>query len=181
MFYNDTEPQFAYFDQKGLQVKSFASLITADCPTKIDSFKGKSFSVLNSNTFVDINGDCKSDLIFTLEKDSKRTVEIWTGSVSTSMTISYCRSAYYQVPDNVGLLTFADIDRNGFLDLVYPILNKPYPTIGISFNLPQMTIDWEDDYCSTHSKLDMLKFFDRISEDFSSNDVFFNKEGNQDH
>lgn len=84
----------------------------------------RQLSIPNSNAFVDIDGDCLSDLVVSTINDSSNTafLEIWLnskGSFSLNNTI--------QLKEGVGITNFGDMDGSGTIDFVIPVC-KPFPT-----------------------------------------------------
>lgn len=79
-------------------------------------------------------------------------LEIWRGIVQND-TILYClsQSSVYELKNNLGLPSLVDIDRNGSLDIVFPVLESP-PKILVGLNKIPVAYDWTQDYCSTHIK-----------------------------
>ncbi|KAG9301641.1 hypothetical protein G9A89_016711 [Geosiphon pyriformis] len=76
----------------------------------------------HSNAFVDLNGDCLSDLFFTCQKDPNGpiTSQIWTNSKLNGF--DYSRS--YELPKGVGQVSFADMDGDGTIDMVFPVCEE---------------------------------------------------------
>jgi len=75
-------------------------------------------------------------------------MEVWKGWVNNS--IAYCLSSdnLKDLDDSIGVVSFSDVDRNGFVDLVFPINNpSQVPTISVVFNQIKVEIDWTYDYC----------------------------------
>jgi hypothetical protein len=107
------------------------------------------FSNPHSSALMDIDGDCFNDLIiFSVNPSTnKKQMEIWKGWVKNS--IAYCLSEIntYQLDNRIGLVSFADIDRDGFVDIVFPVDEFPTPTISVLFNQIKVNIDWTYDYC----------------------------------
>jgi len=80
-----------------------------------DAEKGKElckFSLPHSNAFIDLDGDCLSDLFVTCEGG---TYEIWKNTVDKGFVFS--KSG--KLPDNVGPISFADMDGDGTIDMVF--------------------------------------------------------------
>ncbi|ORX56668.1 hypothetical protein BCR36DRAFT_395605 [Piromyces finnis] len=80
-----------------------------------DTEKGKEIckiSLPHSNAFIDLDGDCLSDLFVTCENG---TYEIWKNTVDKGFVFS--RSG--QLPNNVGPISFADMDGDGTIDMVF--------------------------------------------------------------
>jgi len=87
-----------------------------------------------------------------IKYSEKRYLEIWRGVIHNNQ-IKYCltTSSLYDLNENLGLFSLADIDRNGSLDLVFPVLESP-PKILIAFNKKKISYDWTEDYCAIHVK-----------------------------
>jgi len=93
----------------------------------------------NSNAFVDMNGDCLADLVIISEDETSgiQYMEIWflTG---TSLTLSQI----IELPQGAGQISFADLDRDGTTDFLFPSC-YPSPTcsdvnsITIVYNVQQ--------------------------------------------
>jgi len=80
-----------------------------------DDEKGREickFSSPHSNAFIDLDGDCLSDLFVTCDNG---TFEIWKNTVDKGFVFS--RSA--QLPENSGPISFADMDGDGTIDMVF--------------------------------------------------------------
>jgi hypothetical protein len=80
-------------------------------------------------------------------------MEIWKGWKGDS--ISYCLySSNVKILDKkIGLVNYADMDRDGFIDLVFPIVDdKIKSTISIVYNQIKNDIDWSSDYCKERKK-----------------------------
>ncbi|PKK80668.1 hypothetical protein RhiirC2_649600 [Rhizophagus irregularis] len=74
----------------------------------------------HSNAFIDLNGDCKSDLFLTCQDTSgKLTYQIWTNTMD-----GYVFSKSGDLPQGVGQISFADMDGDGTLDMVFPVCNN---------------------------------------------------------
>lgn len=73
----------------------------------------------HSNAFVDINGDCLSDLIITSNNGS-RYLEVWLNS-DASGTPEFSLADILELPQGAGQVTFSDLDRDGTMDFVFPV------------------------------------------------------------
>ena len=94
-------------------------------------------------------------------------VEIWRGKVINNI-VGYCFSQEFKINGNkIGQFSFADIDRNGYIDLIFPI-SGTVPTLGIALNIIPVDVNWDEDYCSQHLGQISLPIFN-IAE-FSEND-----------
>ncbi|KAE8259615.1 hypothetical protein A4X13_0g905 [Tilletia indica] len=88
----------------------------------------------HSSAFVDLNGDCLADLFLVCQSPSSSsglTYEIWIAtnevpssssshSSSSSLTSGYVLSHSGDLPAGSGALSFADMDRDGTIDVVFP-------------------------------------------------------------
>jgi len=80
-----------------------------------DEEKGRELckiSLPHSNAFIDLDGDCLSDLFVTCENG---TFEIWKNTVDKGFVFS--RSG--KLPENTGPISFADMDGDGTIDMVF--------------------------------------------------------------
>ena len=77
-----------------------------------------SLAVPNSNAFVDLDGDCHADLVLTEAPDADGTVRasLWLYRNGT-----YVRHAALALPPGAGQLAFADFNRDGSIDVVFPV------------------------------------------------------------
>lgn len=66
----------------------------------------------HSNAFIDLNGDCLSDLFITCEDG---TFEIWKNTIDKGFIFS--KSG--KLPPNTGPISFADMDGDGTIDMVF--------------------------------------------------------------
>ncbi|CAD6914554.1 unnamed protein product [Tilletia controversa] len=84
----------------------------------------------HSSAFVDLNGDCLADLFLVCQSPSSSsglTFEIWIATndipsphSSPSLTSGYVLSHTGDLPAGSGALSFADMDRDGTIDVVFP-------------------------------------------------------------
>ncbi|KAI8324388.1 hypothetical protein GQ54DRAFT_238898, partial [Martensiomyces pterosporus] len=72
----------------------------------------------HSSAFVDLDGDCLADLFIVCEGSEE--YQIWTNSPA-----GFVYSQTGKLPSNAGPVSFADINADGSLDMVIPILGKP--------------------------------------------------------
>lgn len=79
---------------------------------------------------------------------------MWKG-VNVDGKTQYCLTTdtAFKLDASLSLFDIADIDRDGFLDLVFPINNSG--SIFVAFNKLNRTYDWADDYCATHNEADL--------------------------
>lgn len=99
-------------------------------------------------------------------------MEIWLGNLSektNNVTYSLDLDNIFSFDRNkIGLISFADIDNNGFMDMIYPINSLNSSQIGINYNkiMFRDNFTWDDNYCQTYYKQTDIqaKIFDPIGE-----------------
>jgi hypothetical protein len=140
-----------FFDNS---TKCDGNLVYSNLPLKID----------HSSAFIDLDGDCQNDLLIhssesyydpSLNTTIKRNLlEIWRGSLRNNQ-VTYClsKSAVYEIDERLGHFTVDDFNRDGLLDLIFPVLNTG--EILISYNKLNLEYDWSADYCTTHSNTNL--------------------------
>lgn len=106
---------------------------------------------------MDIDGDCTPDLLITSYDSGKKQkhLEIWRGRRDKNNSVKYClvqESVYPLVPE-LTIFSISDINRDGMLDLIFPI-GINFPKVLIAYNQVPLTFDWEEDYCAVHSSSD---------------------------
>ena len=141
-----------------------------------DNYNTLAINIDHSSAFVDIDGDCQNDLIIhstyfyydtSLNQTMKKSLlEIWRGSFKDSK-VQYCltKSSVYDLTDDLGPFTIDDFDRDGLLDIIFPILNTG--NVLIAHNKMKLTYDWSLDYCASHANLNLTNIpivFDAFSE-----------------
>ncbi|PRP77564.1 hypothetical protein PROFUN_00425 [Planoprotostelium fungivorum] len=78
---------------------------------------GRRLYTPHSNSFVDLNGDCLSDLVITsVDASNVRYVEIWL-----NVKDGFRHHQSIQIPKGTGQLTFTDLDGSGSIDILYPV------------------------------------------------------------
>jgi len=80
------------------------------------------FSKPHSAAFLDLNGDCLSDLFFTSYSGDEKFHEVWLRTDYSK----YCLIFYNPVDSESSQVTFADFNRDGRIDYIYTIKNKLY-------------------------------------------------------
>jgi len=71
----------------------------------------------HSVAFVDLNKDCWADLFLTTEDEAGKVYfEVWLNMRSGT----YCIVQAEEAPEGAGQVSFADVDRNGVEDLIFP-------------------------------------------------------------
>ncbi|GAB66777.1 T-cell immunomodulatory protein homolog precursor, partial [Plasmodium cynomolgi strain B] len=82
----------------------------------------------NSSAVVDINGDCKADLVFTVyDKNSGKknsSLEIWLNKIVDGKSIYMKYKENYNLPPNSLQVLFGDFNADGSIDIVIPTCTK---------------------------------------------------------
>lgn len=78
----------------------------------------------HSSAFIDLNGDCLADLFLVCADSgwgwgSKLTYQIWIANKGPKSS-GYTLARQGQLPPGTGALSFADMDRDGTIDVVFP-------------------------------------------------------------
>jgi hypothetical protein len=112
-----------------------------------------------SSAFIDIDADCRNDIL--IQSDGK--LEVWRGRLIDG-EIKYCltKASLYEVDKKLGHFVLADVDRNGLLDIIFPIEDSAKLLIG--YNKIDLEYDWSQDYCKTHVMNDLSVINDVFDE-----------------
>lgn len=85
----------------------------------------------HSNAFVDLDGDCLADLVFVCSKSSgSKLIQIWTNRRDQGFVLSH----EADLPSGAGPLSFADIDGDGSIDIVFPVCHNKACSIHVVYN-----------------------------------------------
>ncbi len=161
--YINKERRIVQFDRLDKEDRPFSTFFSND--EKCDgNYKQNKVPIpfSHSSAFVDIDADCQNDLLIeSSETDpkTKKTLEIWRGqrihsdSESTNTetnSIKYCLTtdSIYKLDDNLGQFTIADINRDGLLDIIFPVMYSS--KLLIALNKIDLVYDWSDDFCKVH-------------------------------
>ncbi|CAG8731921.1 10108_t:CDS:10, partial [Cetraspora pellucida] len=114
------------------------------------AFQNCTISDPHSNAFIDLNGDCLADLFLTCRESSSAplTYQIWT-NIKGGFTFS--RSG--NLPDGTGQISFADMDGDGTIDMVYPVCSGGTCTIHIAYNKQILLCTGSESGCRQSSNL----------------------------
>ncbi|GJJ12216.1 hypothetical protein Clacol_006457 [Clathrus columnatus] len=84
----------------------------------------------HSNAFIDLDGDCLADIFLTCQKPNsqQRTFQIWVNSAEQD---NFVFKMSGQFPNGMGSITFADMDRDGTIDMVFPTCRSIDSQLGI--------------------------------------------------
>ena len=154
----------------------FEELIHEDCAETSKKFLNIPLEKNSNPAFVDIDGDCLSDLLIQSydTKLKKRYLEIWRGVISKNGELKYCLkdNSVYELPEKLGSFNVADINRDGMIDLVFPIIIGQ-PSILIAYNQIPLVFSWEDDYCEKHpyTENSFSKVFLEFDSDHKNNNI----------
>ncbi|ORX36662.1 hypothetical protein BD324DRAFT_626704 [Kockovaella imperatae] len=82
----------------------------------------------HSSAFVDINGDCLADLVLDCidARVDSRSIQIWLNRGSEGF--QFAKS--YNLPSGAGALSFADMNRDGTLDIIFPTCSRVSTSTG---------------------------------------------------
>jgi len=96
-----------------------------------------------------LDGDCLNDLFLVTNNSNNISVEIWQG-VLYNGSLNYKFLQNFYIDNNIGQFSFGDFDRDGLIDIIFPIYSNNSFSIGVSLNLNMngITVDLlNDDYC----------------------------------
>ncbi|WWC89342.1 uncharacterized protein L201_004263 [Kwoniella dendrophila CBS 6074] len=83
----------------------------------------------HSSAFIDIDGDCLPDLVLhcAKPKSTHHSIQIWLNRGKSG----YQLSRSYDLPRGSGALSFADMNRDGSIDIIFPICKQHSKSTGI--------------------------------------------------
>ena len=154
MFYDTSirKRRFVNFNNYTVNVLEFASLFLSD-PNCDGNEIYNTFPLLpqHSSAFVDIDADCLNDLVIMSSRNGLSFIEIWRGRLVDNM-MKFClnKNSVYSKDKSLGHFTIADINRDGMLDISFPI--KGTSNILIAYNKIELKFDWASDFCSDAKK-----------------------------
>ena len=114
---NGVRRVFSFKDQ--LEIDFYPLYVSDDaiCSSRTSEVSTYNFATPHSNAFVDLNGDCAADLFITsLNGDRKPVFEIWLRHPDGRFCL--VDATEITLP-GLSMVTIADMDNNGRLDLVY--------------------------------------------------------------
>ena len=123
--------------------------------------------IQHSSAFVDLDADCLNDLVIMSSRNGLTFIEIWQGTLVDNAT-KFCLNinSVYSKDKSLGQFTISDINRDGMLDISFPIIGTS--KILIAFNKIDLKFKWADDYCSD-AKKSWGSVFPEIFDQFSLN------------
>lgn len=84
----------------------------------------------HSNAFIDFNGDCLADLIFVCQSGSQQSIQIWINGRENGFKLAQQAN----LPSGAGPLSFADIDGDGSIDIIFPVCKGTVCSIHVVYN-----------------------------------------------
>jgi hypothetical protein len=153
LYFNEGKRKYVHFekDSNVPVFNDFADLITKDgkC-THSETALAQPIDPNQSSAFIDIDADCRNDILI----QSGGKLEVWRGRLIDDK-IKYCltKSSYFDIDKTLGHFVLADIDRDGLLDIVFPVEDSTKLLIG--YNKVPFDYDWSADYCETHIMNDL--------------------------
>uniref|UniRef100_A0A8C9GVU4 T-cell immunomodulatory protein TIP C2 domain-containing protein n=1 Tax=Piliocolobus tephrosceles TaxID=591936 RepID=A0A8C9GVU4_9PRIM len=128
---SNTVKRFLYINNK----TGFKSILWDNMLHSFEYKEYKEISNPNSSAIVDIDGDCKADLVFTVynnvvsggnSKGVSNTnneavyLEIWLNKIINDKSVYINSNDYYKLPNNSLQVLFGDFNGDGSIDLVVP-------------------------------------------------------------
>jgi integrin alpha FG-GAP repeat containing protein 1 len=84
----------------------------------------------HSNAFLDIDGDCLADLFLTCESNGKQSFQIWLNRKDQGFVFH----STTELPIGTGPITFADMDADGTIDMVFSTCENQKCFIHVAYN-----------------------------------------------
>ncbi|KAG0188719.1 hypothetical protein DFQ28_004447 [Apophysomyces sp. BC1034] len=85
----------------------------------------------HSNAFLDLDGDCLADLVFVCEVPSgQKRLQLWTNQRENGYKMAH----QITLPTGAGAISFADIDGDGSLDMIFPVCDQHKCQIHVAYN-----------------------------------------------
>ena len=135
-------------------INSFTDYIIQD--SNYPNYNGDKLSLEGSNAFIDINNDCRNDLIFTVDSENGPKLLIYIGMYyklkdqDDSYVIKYGLNKENEInlDKDFGPFALGDFNDDGRVDLIFPSLtgNK----VSILLNEESRKNDWSDEFCPHH-------------------------------
>jgi len=104
----------------------------ADPPLEMSGFNCR-FPTPHSNAFVDLDGDCLADLFLVCQDPShldKLSYQIWINAKGSDFRLAQTGP----LPAGTGQISFADMDRDGTMDMVFPTCTSQGCFLNIAYN-----------------------------------------------
>ncbi|KIK98838.1 hypothetical protein PAXRUDRAFT_632706 [Paxillus rubicundulus Ve08.2h10] len=82
----------------------------------------------HSNAIIDLNGDCLADVFLVCDEgQGRRSFQIWVNNKDSGFSLA----EHEPLPSGVQAISFADIDRDGTIDMVFPTCSSVSSRTGI--------------------------------------------------
>lgn len=79
----------------------------------------------HSSAIVDLNGDCKSDIVFTVYNERKNiSLEIWLNTMNAGRGVYRKLETNFDLPPNSLQILFGDFNADGSIDMIVPTCQK---------------------------------------------------------
>ena len=135
----------------------FSEIFTKCTTTDTDDYASEDLSLKGGMAFVDIDGDCKSDVILTHDSGDVRYIEIYK-SLENNGEITFCLANKNVIKlkekDKYGAFTLAKINDNKDTEIA-PMFDLiiPFPknnSVLILYNKRHINYEWADNYCENN-------------------------------
>lgn len=102
------------------------------------------------NAMIDIDSDCRNDILITSENGSGGIeLEIWRGSLKgCKLSYSLSDKDLIILDPNYGAFVLGDFNNDGFVDILFP--KKESNQVNIYLNQYTPSHNWADNYCEKH-------------------------------
>ncbi|KAI9092668.1 hypothetical protein DFS34DRAFT_632718 [Phlyctochytrium arcticum] len=124
-FYGDLKPNLLGYKAGGTDLSLWSPYTGTgqSVPVKFNStLELCKISQPHSNAFVDIDGDCLADLVLTCDDGTgKISFEVWLNTIDQGFVFG----KRGPLPAGSGQLSFADMDGDGTMDIIFPACNSP--------------------------------------------------------
>ena len=135
-------------------INSFTDYIIQD--SNYPNYNGDKLSLEGSNAFIDINNDCRNDLILSVDSENGPKLLIYIGMYyklndqDDTYVIKYGLNQENEInlDKDFGPFALGDFNDDGRVDLIFPSLtgNK----VSILLNKESRKNDWSDEFCPHH-------------------------------
>ena len=149
-------------------IKSFMEYTIQD--SNYPNNNEEKLSLEGSNAFIDINNDCRNDLIFTVDSENGPKLLIYIGMYyklndqDDTYVIKYGLNQKNEInlDKDFGPFALGDFNDDGRVDLIFPLLigNK----VSILLNQESRTNDWSDEFCPHHKIKDQSNTLFNLSD-----------------
>ena len=138
-------------------INSFTDYIIQN--SNYPNYNGDKLSLEGSNAFIDINNDCRNDLILSVDSENGPKLLIYIGMYyklndhDDTYVIKYGLNQENEInlDKDFGPFALGDFNDDGRVDLIFPSLTGN--NVSILLNQESRTNDWSDEFCP-HHKID---------------------------